>query len=345
MKTPTAILFTDLHLKDDNIEENIIFYNYIKSLYEDMDLRPKIINLGDSIDNKNKQSQLIINKIKQLNDIIYHPTYRYFESVILTGNHDKTIYDNDESFLSPLKINRVIEKYDYILTQNVKYHFLSYFSSSKYIEELNKIEIEQNKKNILFTHTDLHGAKANNNHEMESDIKINLFDKFDLVFSGHYHDPSSYNNKFHYIGAGFQHNFGENIKKGVTILYDDFSTELLPPPSSIKIYITQKINIKNVNDSKTINLLKEIGQNSHLRVIIEGESNELKSTNIQNIKEISTNTQFEYTDKIINDNGGKIIESFTEEDILTEFKKFCKEKDLDVDEGMKIFNYHEKQIN
>ena len=72
MKTPTAILFTDLHLKDDNIEENIIFYNYIKSLYEDMDLRPKIINLGDSIDNKNKQSQLIINKIKQLNDIIYH---------------------------------------------------------------------------------------------------------------------------------------------------------------------------------------------------------------------------------------------------------------------------------
>ena len=180
---------------------------------------------------------------------------------------------------------------------------------------------------------------------MESDIKINLFDKFDLVFSGHYHDPSSYNNKFHYIGAGFQHNFGENTKKGVTILYDDFSTELLPPPSSIKTYITQKINIKNVNDSKTINLLKEIGQNSHLRVIIEGESNELKSTNIQNIKEISTNTQFEYTDKIINDNGGKIIESFTEEDILTEFKKFCKEKDLDVDEGMKIFNYHEKQIN
>src|SRR5437764_9886702 len=84
----------------------------------------------------------------------------------------------------------------------------------------------------------------NNGTVIDSEsITPSVFNKFALTLVGHYHDAQVLaEGKIRYIGASLQHNFGELTHKGVTILYDDLSTEIIPLkyPQYIKYEVSPK---------------------------------------------------------------------------------------------------------
>jgi len=90
-------------------------------------------------------------------------------------------------------------------------------------ESITKKLIEKTSSRCVMGHLELNGFRAHRGHVMEDGMDGKLFDKFDLVFSGHYHTRSN-NGKIFYLGNPYEMFWNDvNDTRGFTI----FDTETL----------------------------------------------------------------------------------------------------------------------
>lgn len=124
---------------------------------------------------------------------------------------------------------------------------------------------------VLMGHFSIEGFEMNRGSFCDHGFKTEIFDKFDIVYSGHFHHPST-QGSISYLGAPYEMNWADfDGKRGFHIFdTDDRSLTFIPNP--FKIFHKIKYN----DDELTIDKINQFDlsemENTYVKVIV-GEKN------------------------------------------------------------------------
>lgn len=334
MKKALAVIATDLHLKQDNISliTNLIEQQCI--LAKKLDSQ-SIFLLGDIFDSRISQRLDVLLAFKKILDIV--DFYGLILSVI-PGNHDKTDYSSNDSFLDPFIGHKAFELYREptdLIMNGVCVTMVPYYTEDVLLEIFSKLKPIYD-RHCIFTHIGLTGSVNNDGTKVTNKLTASLFKDFYKVFSGHYHDEQQVGKNFFHLPSICQNNFGENEDKGFTVLYDDGSHELVKSvfPKYIKVKVDLDKTTKSELDKIVADNLPLIEQN-FVRLEFFGDEAKIKSLDkdkymalgfdVKNkMKEIEEE-DIEFTEE---------ISIHTDDSIIEEFKLFCQEKELNYEQGV-----------
>ena len=181
-----------------------------------------VVHMGDIFDSRKSMDY---QSLDWANKVVFDPLKKYKVHAI-TGNHD-CYYKNTNDINSP---ELLLTDYPNIKTYSTakeiklgksKVLLLPWINSENYSES--KKIIEKTTSRVVMGHLELNGFRATRGHMMETGMDINIFDKFEKVFSGHFHTRSE-NGKIFYLGNPYEMFWNDvNDPRGFTI----FDTETL----------------------------------------------------------------------------------------------------------------------
>lgn len=201
-------LITDTHwgVRSDNpIFANHIskFYNEVFFPYLDKHNINFIIHLGDIVD---RRKYINFVTAKNLTKDFIEPIRRKNKFLYaLIGNHD-TFYKNTNEINSMDVLYGDRAGFTYIsepleINLDCKILMMPWICADNYDQCMKMIN--ETKAQILFGHLELKGFEMYKGQPNDHGFDINIFDKFDMVFSGHFHHKSSKGN-IHYLGAPYE---------------------------------------------------------------------------------------------------------------------------------------------
>ncbi len=205
------------------------FHDYFEQFYNDIFFPAleehgikTVIHMGDAFDSRKSIDYQSLEWSKR---VVFEPLTRYRVHLI-TGNHD-CYYKNTNEVNSPellLKDYTNIKTYSSPKTvkiEGLSILLLPWICSENYDQSLK--EIKKSKAKIVMGHLEINGFKATRGHMMEDGIDVGVFNKFDKVFSGHFHTRSD-DGKIYYLGNPYEMFWNDvNDPRGFTI----FDTETL----------------------------------------------------------------------------------------------------------------------
>ena len=161
-----------------------------------------VIHMGDAFDSRKSIDYQSLEWSKR---VVFDRLKNYDVHMII-GNHD-CYYKNTNNVNSP---ELLLQTYNNIKT----YSEVSEITLDKlkilFIPWINAENFENTVKSIKNTssicamgHLELNGFRAHRGHVMEDGMDCKLFDKFEKVFSGHYHTRSD-NGKIFYLGNPYE---------------------------------------------------------------------------------------------------------------------------------------------
>ena len=179
-----------------------------------------IIHMGDVFDSRKSIDYYSLEWAKR---VVFEPMKKYKVHAI-TGNHD-CYYKNTNEINSP---ELLLCDYDNITTyssaQDIKIDgldilLLPWISTDNFDESLSKIK--KSKSKVAMGHLELNGFRAHRGHVMEDGMKIDAFNKFDKVYSGHYHTRSD-DGRIFYLGNPYEMFWNDvNDPRGFTLFDTD----------------------------------------------------------------------------------------------------------------------------
>lgn len=224
-------IITDTHF---NFKKgNQIFHDYFEKFYNDVFFPTlekfnidTVIHLGDIFDNRRATDYWSIDWTKR---VILEPLRKYKVHLTL-GNHD-IFYKNTNRLNSPeLLIGdypniKIYSDPTTVSVGNTEVLFIPWISSD--VESKTISAVQSTSAKVAMGHLELSGFYAHRGHIQEEGRDKSLFDKFDQVFSGHYHTRSD-DGKVYYLGNPYQlywNDYGDT--RGFTI-WDTETGDLTP---------------------------------------------------------------------------------------------------------------------
>jgi DNA repair exonuclease SbcCD nuclease subunit len=186
-------------------------HDFFKKFYDDIffptlerENIKTVIHMGDAFDNRRSidlqslewAKQVVFNRISEMG-ITMH---------MIVGNHD-TYFKNTNSVNS---VGLLLKEYDNIKIYSeveevkldkLKVLFVPWINQEN--EETTFKSIQNTSCKCAMGHLELNGFRAHRGHVMEDGMESELFEKFELVFSGHYHTRSN-NGKIYYLGNPYE---------------------------------------------------------------------------------------------------------------------------------------------
>jgi len=181
-----------------------------------------IVHMGDVFDSRKSIDYQSLEWSKR---VVFEPLKNYKVHAI-TGNHDCYFKDTNQVNSPELLLKDYPNIKTYSSPKTVKVGGLSilmlpWINSENY-EETSYL-IKQTTAKVVMGHLELNGFRATRGHMMEDGMSIDLFDKFEKVYSGHFHTRSN-NGKIFYLGNPYEMFWNDvNDPRGFTI----FDTETL----------------------------------------------------------------------------------------------------------------------
>ena len=182
-----------------------------------------VIHMGDAFDSRKSIDYQSLEWAKR---VVFDRLKKYDVHMIV-GNHD-CYYKNTNNVNSP---ELLLQTYNNIKTYNkvteVTIHnlnilFIPWINAENFENTVNKIKISNS--NCAMGHLELNGFRAHRGHVMEDGMESKLFDKFERVFSGHYHTRSD-DGKIFYLGNPYEMFWNDvNDSRGFTIFDTDTLT-------------------------------------------------------------------------------------------------------------------------
>lgn len=309
------------------------FHDYFKKFYQDVFFPTlkergitKTIHLGDAFDNRKSvdfwaldwAKENVYDKFKELGITVYN----------IVGNHDAYYKNTNEvnaldSLLSEYDNVVRISEPEQIDVGGFKALFIPWICQENYEKTIQLIK--KTKAKTAFGHLELNGFSVYPGHIQPGGMDPNIFENFDLVFSGHYHTRSN-NGKIFYLGNPYQLYWNDVDDKRGFHIFDTETYELEFIQNPYNMY--EKVYYEDTN-SKLFNAsdLKE----KIVKVIVRKKSDQL---------------EFEkFLDKILKVGcvDVKVVENFAIcdddvefsqdeiEDTLTILNKYIEDSDFDLD--------------
>ena len=181
-----------------------------------------VVHMGDAFDSRKSIDYQSLEWSKR----VVFERLKNYDVHMIVGNHD-CYYKNTNNVNSP---ELLLQTYNNIKTYNKVTEVFLDKTKVLFIPWINAENFEDTVKVVKTTdsicamgHLELNGFRAHRGHVMEDGMACDLFDKFDKVFSGHYHTRSD-NGKIFYLGNPYEMFWNDvNDPRGFTI----FDTETL----------------------------------------------------------------------------------------------------------------------
>ena len=179
-----------------------------------------IIHMGDVFDSRKSIDYYSLEWAKR---VVFEPMKKYKVHAI-TGNHD-CYYKNTNEINSPeLLLNdysniKTYSKATDINIDGLDILLLHWISTDNFDESL--FMMKKSKSKVVMGHLELNGFRAHRGHVMEDGMKIDAFNKFDKVYSGHYHTRSD-DGRIFYLGNPYEMFWNDvNDPRGFTLFDTD----------------------------------------------------------------------------------------------------------------------------
>lgn len=339
MRKPIAIISTDWHLNDNNAVQLLDIADEEVALAKKLGVN-RIVWLGDMFDSRMSQRQDLLNCFDA---IIGAHTRQGLSIHCIPGNHDKTNYRDDESFLTPYRYHpdfHLYEQEEGVLLGNVAAYFVPFYQQDVWVKHFKNIrDIARGDASILFSHTAIEGSINNDGSVVESSIKASMFKDFDRVFLGHYHNAQQPAKSVFHLPSVCQNNFGEDTDKGFTVLYDDLSFELVK--ATFKPYLTAKFPADTFTRDLVNHLVGEAKSGDmHLRVVITGDQQAVKGVDRKTLQAAGISVKVKYDDVEVTEpeQRTETVKELSGTDIKEKFVKFCEANSYSVEEGLSLLN-------
>jgi DNA repair exonuclease SbcCD nuclease subunit len=325
---------TDTHISFK--KSNQVFHNYFEKFYNDIffpELQKRkiktVIHLGDAFDNRKGidywglewAQRVVYDKFKELGITVYQ----------ICGNHDVQLRTTNKYNA----IETLLRDYDNIIPitspsvydiDDVKTLFVPWICKENE-DETFKLTQETSAK-LLFGHLELSGFTLFPGQLSTHGIGKERFNKFDRVFSGHYHARSN-DGKVFYLGNPYQMFWSDvNDKRGFNIFDNKtYELEFIENPYSLyeKIYYSN-----NCIEDFDVDNLKE----KYIKVIVKNKSNETQyNTFISKLKDLDIVDLKIVDTEIIGDMDIDLSE-IDPEDTLATLNKYIEEVDFSLNRDM-----------
>lgn len=248
-----------------------------------------IIHLGDLVDRRKYINYITAKRLRE--DFLDPIDKLGIELHIIAGNHD-TYYKNTNSVNSLVELIGNSKPYDDVVKDIKRYPkthiyyeqpctlhlslndpglFLIPWICDENRERTLEL-IKETKAPIALGHLELNGFEMHRGQINEHGDDPKIFDKFDLVCSGHYHTRSS-NGNIHYLGTAVQYTWSDfDDIKGFHIL-DTATRELTFIPNPSVIFHRYLYDDLNKEMDEVILLDTDQYKDSYVKVIIKNKTN------------------------------------------------------------------------
>ena len=202
-------IITDQHFGARN--DSIAFLDFFEKFYDntffpalDANAIDTVLVLGDTFDRRKYVNFYALDRAKKM--FFDKLEERGIRVHMLAGNHD-TYYKNTNEVNSPdlLLVEYgnidVISKPETIVIDGTSICMLPWICPENYQESLD--HIKNTKAEVCMGHLEIAGFAMYRGMESHDGLAKETFEKFDLVFSGHYHHRSS-NQHIHYLGNPYE---------------------------------------------------------------------------------------------------------------------------------------------
>ena len=193
-----------------------------------------VIHMGDAFDSRKSIDYQSLEWAKR---VVFDPLSKY-ETHMIIGNHD-CYYKNTNDVNSP---ELLLQTYSNIKTYSsvseikiggLNILFIPWINAENYQDTV--ASIKASRSVCAMGHLELNGFRAHRGHVMEDGMDCELFEKFETVFSGHYHTRSD-NGKIFYLGNPYEMFWNDvNDKRGFHI-FDTKTLELTQINNPYKLF-------------------------------------------------------------------------------------------------------------
>jgi len=212
------------------------FYNEVFFPYLDDNNITTVLHLGDVFD---RRKYINFASLKHCKDYFFEQlSSRNIETHIIAGNHD-TFFKNTNEVNSP---ELLLGEYSNIHTYstptacefgNASILLMPWICSGNYIECMKALE--NTKCQLVFGHFEINGFEMYKGSFNDGGFEPEIFEKFDMVLSGHFHHKSSRKN-IHYLGTPYEITWSDfDDQKGFHV-FDTDTRELKFVPNPLRIF-------------------------------------------------------------------------------------------------------------
>ena len=211
-----------------------LFYKNVFFPYLEENGITTVVHMGDIFDSRKSIDYQSLEWAKR---VVFEPLKKY-KVYAITGNHDcyykDTNYVNSPELLLKDYTNiKTYSKATEIKLDKLKVLLLPWINSENYEESCEAIK--KSKAKVTMGHLEINGFKATRGHIMETGMDVGVFNKFDKVFSGHFHTRST-DGKIHYLGNPYEMFWNDvNDTRGFHI-FDTETLEHTPVDNPYKLF-------------------------------------------------------------------------------------------------------------
>jgi DNA repair exonuclease SbcCD nuclease subunit len=309
-----------------------LFHDYFELFYKDIffptlekENIDTVIHMGDAFDSR---KSIDYQSLEWSERVVFEPLKKYNVHMIV-GNHD-CYYKNTNNVNSPelllqsYKNIKTYSKITEVLIDNLKVLFVPWINAENF--ESSVKSIKDTSSICAMGHLELNGFRAHRGHTMEDGMESKLFEKFDKVFSGHYHTRSD-DGKIFYLGNPYEMFWNDvNDDRGFTI----FDTETLEHTHVNNPY---KMFYNIYYEDQSHQMLDATQyENKIVKVIVRKKSNlkeferfidKIYSSNVYELK-IVENFQIQECEDL------NVVES---EDTLSILDRYIRESEIELDKS------------
>ena len=329
------VIITDTHygIRNDNQkfhENNKKFFDEVFFPYIDDNDIKTVLHLGDVTDRRKYINFLTA---KRLNDDFIQPILdRNLEFIVVIGNHD-VYWKNTNQVNSMRQLYadkfKIVERPEEVNVGGLDMVLMPWICAETEEESFNLIENTQCQ--VLMGHLELRGYEMYKGTVNEHGIDNNIFSKFDVVCSGHYHHKSSYGN-IHYLGSHAQFTWADHGDKRGFHVFDTDTRELEFIENPYEMFKKYHYDDTDMSVNDFMNVMLEDYRDSYVKLIVRNKTNpfafDLLVDNFYKINVIDL--------QVVEDNmhldtleADEIIDEA--QDTITILKKYIRQTDMQVD--------------
>lgn len=277
-------LITDTHwgVRNDNaafLDNSKKFLDKVFFPYIDLHRIHNVVHLGDLVD---RRKYININTAKRLREDFLQPIKdRYINMHLIAGNHD-TYYKNTNSVNA---LREVVRGYDDLknwfiydqLPREVDFAGTIVMMMPWICDENRKLSLEKLKNTnaqIIMGHLEIAGFEMYRGSLVSHGEDRRIFDRFDMVLSGHYHHRST-DGCIHYLGSHGEFTWSD---------YDD--------PRGFHILDTQTRELTFIQN--TFTMFEKVWYNDHDKLMHEVMDHDFAKYSGKIVKVIVTNKNNPY---------------------------------------------------